>query len=58
MAACQHTPQDPMLSEVHLQYGEFRSGYGRDKADTRLVFHGMRYLVEQYLSRHAPEPPA
>ena len=36
-----------------LQYGEFRNGYGRDKADTRLVFHGIRYLVENYLSRHA-----
>jgi len=34
-----------------VQYGEFRSGYGGDQEDTRLVFYGLRYLLETYLLR-------
>ncbi|KAK9864686.1 hypothetical protein WJX84_000447 [Apatococcus fuscideae] len=49
-----HYLQYPPSSKM-VAYGEFRSGYARDKADTRLVFHGMRYLVEQYLSRQWTE---
>lgn len=33
------------------QYGEFRCGYGKDKEDTRMVSYGIRYLVENYVSR-------
>ena len=36
---------------VLLQYGEFRSGYGGDNEDTRMVFFGMRYILENYLLR-------
>ena len=38
----------PMLT---LQYGEFRSGYAKDQADTRIVSYGIRYLIENYVSR-------
>jgi hypothetical protein len=34
-----------------MQYGEFRGGYDKDREDTRLVFYGIRYLVENYVSR-------
>ena len=39
-----------------MQYGEFRRGFrldggGHDVTDTRLVFYGMRYIVESYLMR-------
>ena len=42
--------------ERAMQYGEFRRGFrldggGHDVADTRLVFYGMRYIVESYLMR-------
>ena len=33
------------------QYGEFRSGYDKDTSDTRLVWYGLRYIVENYLLR-------
>ncbi|KAK9909867.1 hypothetical protein WJX75_008746 [Coccomyxa subellipsoidea] len=34
-----------------VAYGEFRSGYGGDKEDTRMVFFGLRYILETYLLR-------
>ena len=34
-----------------LQYGEFRQGFNKDKADTRIVAYGMRYLVENYVAK-------
>lgn len=34
-----------------VQYGEFRSGYGHDTSDTRIVFYGLRYILETYLLR-------
>lgn len=40
-----------MSNAAALQYGEFRSGYDKDKEDTRFVFYGIRYLVENYVSR-------
>lgn len=33
------------------QYGEFRQGYDKDTADTRVVFYGLRYILEQYVCR-------
>jgi hypothetical protein len=33
------------------QYGEFRQGFNKDKADTRLVSYGIRYLVENYIAK-------
>jgi hypothetical protein len=33
------------------QYGEFRCGYAKDDTDTRLVFYGIRYVVENYISK-------
>jgi hypothetical protein len=33
------------------QYGEFRHGYAKDKADTRIVSYGLRYFIEQYISK-------
>eukprot|EP00955_Chlamydomonas_euryale_P114302 366268-Chlamydomonas_euryale.AAC.2 len=33
------------------QYGEFRSGFDKDKEDTRMLFYGIRYIVEEYVSK-------
>lgn len=33
-----------------VAYGEFRSGYERDKLDARLVFYGIRYIIENYIA--------
>ncbi len=33
------------------QYGEFRQGFNKDKVDTRMVNYGIRYLVENYISK-------
>ena len=32
-------------------YGEFRSGYNEDEEDQRIVVYGIRYMIEQYVSR-------
>ncbi|KAL7752198.1 hypothetical protein RI367_002243 [Sorochytrium milnesiophthora] len=34
-----------------VAYGEFRSPYDHDADDHRIVFYGMRYIVEQYIAR-------
>jgi hypothetical protein len=39
------------MHSASMQYGEFRGGFDKDKEDTRLVFYGVRYLVENYVSR-------
>jgi hypothetical protein len=38
-------------SVLLLQYGEFRRGFAKDKIDTRIVHYGLRYFIEQYVSR-------
>lgn len=40
-----------MAPVCRLQYGEFRQGYEKDASDTRLVFYGLRYLLEHYVAR-------
>lgn len=44
MAACHNS-----------QYGEFRCGYNKDVNDTRMIFYGMRYIVDNYVSRQWTE---
>uniref|UniRef100_A0A7R9YV39 Nicotinamide phosphoribosyltransferase n=1 Tax=Chlamydomonas euryale TaxID=1486919 RepID=A0A7R9YV39_9CHLO len=34
-----------------VAYGEFRSGFQKDKEDTRILFYGIRYIVEEYISK-------
>lgn len=34
-----------------MQYGEFRRGFDGDEEDMRLVWYGIRYIVEQYIER-------
>jgi nicotinic acid phosphoribosyltransferase len=34
-----------------VAYGEFRTPFEKDKEDERMVFYGIRYIVETYLSR-------
>uniref|UniRef100_A0A6B2L2A5 Nicotinamide phosphoribosyltransferase n=1 Tax=Arcella intermedia TaxID=1963864 RepID=A0A6B2L2A5_9EUKA len=34
-----------------VAYGEFRAPYDNDKTDTRFVFYGIRYIIENYLSK-------
>jgi len=36
---------------VSAQYGEFRAGFDGDTEDTRLVFYGMRYIIENFVAR-------
>ncbi|KAH6569948.1 hypothetical protein BASA62_004544 [Batrachochytrium salamandrivorans] len=33
-----------------VAYGEFRSGYNNDKTDARIVFYGLRYIIEHYVA--------
>jgi hypothetical protein len=40
-----------VLVRLLLQYGEFRQGYDKDRADTRLVFYGLRYILETFVQR-------
>jgi nicotinamide phosphoribosyltransferase len=42
----QYPPAERMAA-----YGEFRRGYAGDAADTRLVFWGMRYILETHVAR-------
>ncbi len=46
-----HAKSSPRTTRAHAQYGEFRVGYAKDAADTRCVYYGIRYLVENYLSK-------
>ncbi len=34
-----------------LQYAEFRTGFDKDKDDARLIFFGLRYILETFVSR-------
>jgi nicotinamide phosphoribosyltransferase len=34
-----------------VQYGEFRTGYEKDTEDTRLVWYGIRYIIEHFVMR-------
>ncbi|CAG8570959.1 6145_t:CDS:10 [Paraglomus occultum] len=34
-----------------VAYGEFRAGYERDRDDTRLVFYGIRFVIENYIAK-------
>lgn len=34
-----------------VAYGEFRGPYNKDQSDTRILFYGMRYIIENYISR-------
>jgi hypothetical protein len=34
-----------------VAYGEFRSGYNKDKQDMRIVAYGIRYLIENYIAK-------
>ena len=33
------------------QYGEFRVGYQKDREDTRIVSYGIRYIIDNYISK-------
>lgn len=43
-----HPPASPAS---RLQYGEFRTGFKKDFEDTRMVWYGIRYIIEQYVCR-------
>jgi len=44
-----HFAQYPDATKT-TAYGEFRKGFEGDKQDTRFVFYGIRYIVENYLN--------
>ncbi|KAI8816390.1 nicotinate phosphoribosyltransferase family-domain-containing protein [Fimicolochytrium jonesii] len=33
-----------------VAYGEFRAGFNKDTNDSRMVFYGMRYIIENYVA--------
>ena len=35
----------------NVQYGEFRHGFQKDDKDTRLVFYGLRHILEHHIKR-------
>ena len=39
------------LKPLPLQYAEFRTGFDKDKDDARLIFFGLRYILENFVSR-------
>ncbi|KAL2918884.1 hypothetical protein HK105_201718 [Polyrhizophydium stewartii] len=47
---CAHAFLYPEARKM-VAYGEFRAGYAKDTTDTRLVFFGMRYIVENMLAK-------
>jgi len=36
-------------AQMMVAYGEFRASFAKDPEDSRFVFYGMRYIVENYL---------
>ncbi|KAJ9071407.1 hypothetical protein DSO57_1037222 [Entomophthora muscae] len=38
-------------SRAMSAYGAFRASFRRDPKDSRILFYGMRYLIEEYLNR-------
>ena len=42
-------------SKKMVAYGEFRSGFDRDTEDTRIVWYGMRYILETHVARQWTE---
>lgn len=38
-----------------IAYGEFRSSYNNDKIDHRIVFYGIRYVIENYVAKQWTE---
>lgn len=45
-----HYLQYPGATKM-VAYGEFRSGFNKDKTDTRFVAYGIRYLIESYIAK-------
>lgn len=44
-----HYLQYPAVTAM-VAYGEFRGPYEKDSTDTRMVFYGMRHLIENYIA--------
>ncbi|KAJ9049782.1 hypothetical protein DSO57_1021004 [Entomophthora muscae] len=42
-------------SQKMVAYGEFRSSFNNDSEDERIVFYGIRYFIDTYLSRQWTE---
>ncbi|EFN59608.1 hypothetical protein CHLNCDRAFT_133026 [Chlorella variabilis] len=53
VAAAPATTAAPHLltSYLPIAYGEFRQGYDKDTRDTRAVFYGLRYILENFVAR-------
>eukprot|EP00798_Chlamydomonas_sp_ICE-L_P002407 gene2407-8718_t len=45
-----HFLQYPSASKM-VAYGEFRSGYNKDRSDTRFVSYGIRYMIDNYIAK-------
>ncbi|KAJ1984516.1 hypothetical protein H4R34_000602 [Dimargaris verticillata] len=44
-----HTFMYPDAQKM-VAYGEFRASFDRDPEDTRIVFYGIRYIIENYIA--------
>lgn len=40
-----------MLLHRLSQYGEFRAGYDKDTTDTRIVFYGLKYVLDSHINK-------
>jgi nicotinamide phosphoribosyltransferase len=46
-----HFCQYPKDTDKMVAYGEFRKPFNNDTRDQRIVFYGIRYIIENYVSR-------
>src|SRR5688572_15369365 len=37
-------------AELMVAYGEFRGNFQKDKTDSRFIFYGMRYIIENFVA--------
>ncbi|KAI9142446.1 nicotinate phosphoribosyltransferase family-domain-containing protein [Paraphysoderma sedebokerense] len=44
-------PQQYPDAEKMVAYGEFRTSYDKDPNETRIVFYGIRYIIENYIAK-------
>ena len=40
-----------LSTSTTTQYGEFRAGYNKDQTDTRVIFFGLRYVLDTHINK-------
>ena len=41
----------PKDLRMMMAYGEFRTSFGKDAQDERILFYGIRYIIENYIAK-------